>query len=331
MNMKITILTESEIRRCVNLDQEALATVEDGFTRLADGKASMPPIMRIDVPENNGEVDIKSAYLQGLDSFAVKMSSGFFDNYKLGLPSLGGMMILLSAKVGFPQALLLDNGYLTDVRTGLAGAIAAKYLAPQQVRTAGVIGAGAQARYQIRALQLVRDFERVLVYNRTPGRVDKYIEEMTAVLNVDIIQATSIADVVRQSEIVVTTTPAKEPFLQAEWLHPGLHITAMGSDAEEKNELEPAVLGRAGLLVCDRKSQVFRLGEHHHALAAGVIAEDDDIVELGELTAGRHPGRANDEQITVCDLTGTGVQDTAIALLTYRKAQEKGLGMTIEV
>jgi ornithine cyclodeaminase len=328
--MKITILTESEIRQCVKLDQEALTAVADGFTRLADGKASMPPIMRIDVLENNGEVDIKSAYLQGLDSFAVKMSSGFFNNYKLGLPSLGGMMILLSAQVGFPEALLLDNGYLTDVRTGLAGAIAAKYLAPQQVRTAGVIGAGAQARYQMRALQLVRNFERVLIYNRTPERVEEYIEEMTAVLNTEIIQADSIADVVRQSEVVVTTTPAKEPFLRADWLHPGLHITAMGSDAEEKNELHPDVLARADLLVCDRKSQVFRLGEHHHALAASVIAEDDEIVELGELTAERHPGRANDEQITVCDLTGTGVQDTAIALLAYRKAQEKGFGMTIE-
>lgn len=328
--MKITILTESEIRQCVDLDQEALAAVEDGFTRLADGKAVMPPIMRIDVPEHNGEVDVKSAYLQGLDSFAVKMSSGFFDNDKLGLPSLGGMMILLSAKVGFPQALLLDNGYLTDVRTGLAGAIVAKYLARQRLGTVGVIGAGAQARYQVRALKLVRDFEQVMVYNRTPERVEKYIEEMTAVLDADVLQATSIADVVRQSDVVITTTPAKKPFLKADWLHPGLHITAMGSDAEEKNELEPAVLNRADLLVCDRKSQVFRLGEHHHALAAGVITENDDIVELGELTAGRHPGRENDQQITVCDLTGTGVQDTAIALLAYRKAQEKGLGMTIE-
>jgi ornithine cyclodeaminase len=328
--MKITILTENEIRQCVDLDQEALAAVEDGFTRLADGKAVMPPIMRIDVPEHNGEVDVKSAYLQGLDSFAVKMSSGFFDNYKLGLPSLGGMMILLSSKVGFPQALLLDNGYLTDVRTGLAGAIAAKYLARQRLGTVGVIGAGGQARYQVRALKLVGDFEKVLVYNRTPERVDKYIEEMTAVLDADVLQATSIADVVRQSDVLITTTPTKKPFIKADWLHPGLHITAMGSDAEEKNELEPAVLGRADLLVCDRKSQVFRLGEHHHALAAGVITEDDDIVELGELTAGRHPGRENDQQITVCDLTGTGVQDTAIALLAYRKAQEKGLGMTIE-
>ncbi len=329
--MKITILTESEIRQCVRLDEEALRAVSNAFTQLAAGSVVMPPIMRIDVPEQNGEVDIKSAYVPGLDNFAVKMSSGFFDNYKLGLPSLGGMVILLSAKVGFPQALLLDNGYLTDVRTGLAGAIAAQHLAPQRVRTAGVIGAGAQARYQMQALKLVRNFERVLVYNRSPERVEKYVEEMTAVLDTEIIQADSVEEVVRQSQVVVTTTPAKKPFLQADWLHPGLHITAMGSDAEEKNELEPAVLVRADLLVCDRKSQVFRLGEHHHALEAGLITRESPIVELGELTSGQHPGRANDEQITVSDLTGTGVQDTAIASLAYRKAKEKGLGMTIEV
>ncbi len=328
--MNITILREAEIRQSAGLDLEALAAVEDGFTRLADGKAVMPPIMRIDVPEHNGEVDIKSAYLQGLDGFAVKMSSGFFDNHKLGLPSLGGMMILLSAKVGFPQALLLDNGYLTNVRTGLAGAIAAKYLAPKQVHTAGVIGAGKQGRFQMQGLKLVRDYDRLLVYDRLSEQVDKYVEEMTPVLGVDIIRAKSVEEVVRGSDVVVTTTPSKTPYLRAEWIHPGLHITAMGSDAESKNELEPAVLGRADLLVCDRKSQVFRLGEHHHALEAGVISEDDDILELGEITAGRHPGREDNTQITLCDLTGTGAQDTAIALLAYRKALENGLGMTIE-
>lgn len=328
--MQITILTEAEIRQCVNIDHEALAAVENGFTRLAGGKASMPPIMRVDVPENNGEVDIKTAYLQGLDSFAVKMSSGFFDNDKLGLPSLGGLMILLSAKIGFPQALLLDNGYLTDVRTGAAGAIAAKYLAKAQLDTAGVIGAGAQARFQMRALKLVRNFNRLLVYSRAAEKVDRYIREMTPELGVEIIKAGSAEAVVRGSELVVTTTPAKQPYLKAEWLHPGLHITAMGSDAEEKQELYAGALGRADLLVCDRKSQAFRLGELHHALAAGVISENDPITELGEITAGRSPGRQNDEQITICDLTGTGVQDTAIALLAYQKAQKAGLGMPIE-
>lgn len=328
--MQITILTEAEIRQCVNIDHEALAAVEDGFTRLAGGKASMPPIMRVDVPEHNGEVDIKTAYLQGLDSFAVKMSSGFFDNDKLGLPSLSGLMIVLSAKIGFPQALLLDNGYLTDVRTGAAGAIAAKYLAKAQLDTAGVIGAGAQARFQMRALKLVRNFNRLLVYSRAAEKVDRYIREMTPELGVEIIKAGSAEAVVRGSELVVTTTPAKQPYLKAEWLHPGLHITAMGSDAEEKQELYAGALGRADLLVCDRKSQAFRLGELHHALAAGVISENDPITELGEITAGRSPGRQNDEQITICDLTGTGVQDTAIALLAYQKAQKAGLGMPIE-
>jgi ornithine cyclodeaminase len=328
--MQITILTEAEIRQCVQLDHEALAAVEDAFTRLAEGKATMPPIMRIDVPEHNGEVDIKSAYLSGLDSFAVKISSGFFDNYKLGLPSLGGLMVLLSAKIGFPQALLLDNGYLTDVRTGLAGAIAAKYLARPQLETIGVIGAGVQARYQVRALQLVREFKRVLVYSKTPARVDQYIAEVTAELGLEVKSVTSAEQVVRGSDVVITTTPAKHPLIQAEWLQPGLHLTAMGSDAEEKQELEAEVLRRADLVVCDRKSQAFRLGELHHALAAGLIAEDDPIIEIGELTAGRQPGRQSEAQITVADLTGTGAQDTAIALLAYQKAREAGLGMSIE-
>lgn len=328
--MKITILTEAELRQCAGIDQEALAAVEDAFTRLADGKANMPPIMRIDIPENNGEVDIKSAYLQGLDSFAVKMSSGFFDNYKLGLPSLGGMMILLSAKIGFPEALLLDNGYLTDVRTGLAGAIAANYLAREQIETVGVIGAGAQARYQIRALKLVRDFDKLLIYSKTAERVEQYVNDMSRELGLEIVIANDAESVVTASDLVITTTPAKSPYLRAEWLHPGLHITAMGSDAEEKQELQAEALGRADILVCDRKSQAFRLGELHHALEAGVISADDNIIELGEITAGRQPGRQNEAQITICDLTGTGAQDTAIALLAYRQAQAAGLGMQIE-
>jgi ornithine cyclodeaminase len=328
--MRTVILTEAEIRQCVTVDQEGLAAIEDGFTRLAQGKATMPPIMRVDIPENNGEVDIKSAYLQGLDSFAVKLSSGFFDNYKLGLPSLSGMMVLLSTETGVPQAILLDNGYLTDVRTGLAGALAAKYLAREQIETAGVIGAGTQARYQMRGLKLVRDFSKLLVYSEPREGIEPYIAEMVPELGIEIRAAEDAATVVRQSDVVVTTTPARHPYLEADWLHPGLHITAMGADAEGKQELQAEVLGRADVLVCDRRAQVFRLGEHHHALQAGVISRQDDVIELGEITAAHRAGRQNEEQITICDLTGTGVQDTAIALLAYRKAREKGLGLEID-
>ena len=329
--MQITILTETELRQCVQLDQAALDAVADAFTRLANGQAMMPPIMRVEVPENNGEVDIKSAYLQGLDSFAVKMSSGFFNNSKLGLPSLGGLMILLSAKIGFPEALLLDNGYLTDVRTGAAGAVAAQHLARPNIDTVGVIGAGAQARYQVRALALVRRFSRLLVYSQTPERVEQYAADMRRELGVTVEPQASAEAVVRGSDLLITTTPAKSPLVQADWLPPGLHITAMGSDAEGKQELHAEVLDRADVVVCDRKSQAFRLGELHHAREAGLLAEDDPkVIELGDITAGRRPGRQNDQAITIADLTGTGAQDTAIALLAFRQAQAAGFGTQIE-
>ena len=327
--MAIVVLTEKELRSCVRLDQEAISAVADGFTSLASGEVTLPPIVRVDVPEHKGEVDIKTAYVRGFDSFAIKIASGFHDNYRLGLQTGSGMMIVVSAVTGYPEAVLLDNGYLTDVRTGAAGALAARYLAPKQVETAGVIGSGTQARYQMIALKQVRDFQRLMVYGIVPDQVEQYAAEMGSVLGVEILKAEDVETVVRNSEVVVTCTPAKEPYLKAEWLHPGLHITAMGTDAEDKQELYADALGRADLLVCDRKSQSFRLGEFHNGLEAGVLSPDDPIIELGDLTSGREPGRRSDEEITICDLTGVGVQDTAIARLAYRKAMEKNLGLRI--
>jgi ectoine utilization protein EutC len=327
--MTITILTEVEIRSCVGLNEEAISAVANGFTSLAAGEVTLPPIVRIDVPEYTGEVDIKTAYVRGLDSFAIKIAAGFFQNYRLGLPTGSGIMVLVSARTGRPEAVLLDNGYLTDVRTGAAGALAARYLARKRVETAGVIGSGMQARYQIRALKQVRDFQQLMVYGIVLDQVEEYAAEMASVLGVEVVQAADVETVVRNSDVVVTCTPAKEPYLKAEWLHPGLHITAMGTDTEDKQELYADALGRADLLVCDRKSQSFRLGEFHNGLEAGVISEDDPIIELGDLTSGRKPGRESEEEITICDLTGVGVQDTAIALLAYQKAMEKNLGLRI--
>jgi ectoine utilization protein EutC len=328
--MTITILTEAEIRRCVALDTDALDAVAEGFTKLAAGEATVPPILRVDVPANNGEVDVKTAYVHGLDSFAIKIAAGFFDNRQLGLPTGSGMMVLVSAVTGRPEAVLLDNGYLTDVRTGIAGALAARHLARQQIATAGVIGSGMQARYQIRALRLVRDFQRLLVYGINPAEVDEYAAEMAAEPGIEVITAGSAEAVVRESDVVVTTTPSHTPVIMADWLHPGLHITCMGSDSEHKQEIDAAVFGRVDRIVCDRKAQCFRLGELHHALAAGVIREDSPIDELGELTSGSKPGRQSDDAITICDLTGVGVQDTAIALLAYRRAQAQGMGLALD-
>ena len=324
------IFTEPELKQYVQLNLEAISVIEEAFTKLANNEVIMPPIMRVDIHDQNGEVDVKTAYIKGKDMFAIKVSSGFFNNYKLGLPSGNGLMMLISTKTGIPQAILLDNGYLTDVRTAAAGAIAAKYLSRENIETVGVIGAGGQARFQVRALKLVRNFKKVLVYSRSTERAKKYAEDMSAELGIEVEVADSAEMVVRNSDTVITTTPAKEPIIKAEWLHPGLHITAMGSDAEHKQELEAEVLVRADKLVCDTKAQCARLGELHHALTRGLLTSDSSIIELGQLTSKELIGRENDEQITVCDLTGTGVQDTAIALFAYNEMKKRNLGLNVE-
>ena len=325
----IKVLVENEIRQCVGMNKTAFFAVSEGFSRLAEEKATVPPIVRIDVPEANGEVDIKTAYIHGKESFAIKIAAGFLDNYKLGLPTGSGMMVLVSTKTGNPEAILLDNGYLTDIRTGIAGAIAAEHLAKQKVKTVGVIGSGAQARYQVRGIKLVRDFKRLFIFGIVSEQVDQYIEEMSEELGIEVIKAKSAEEVVRQSDIVVTTTPSREPYLKAEWLHPGLHITCMGSDSEFKQELYADVFSRVDKIVCDRKSQVFKLGELHHALTQGILKDESSVTELGEITLNIKPGRQNDTEITICDLTGVGVQDTAIALLAYKQAKIKELGLDI--
>ena len=328
--MKVTVLTESDLRKCVTLDHEVVEAIGEAFTWLAQGKAYMPPIMHIPVPENNGDFDFKSAHARGVESLAVKLGAGFFDNRKIGLPNSTAMVVLLNAKTGFARAVLLDNGYLTDVRTGAAGAVAAKHLARQHVDTVGVIGAGAQGRYQMLGLRQVRNFKRLMVYDLEETQVQRYIQEMSAQLDVQIVPALDVRTVFESSDIIVTTTPSRTPYVKAAWLRPGMHITCMGSDLPEKQELEPDVLAKADVLVCDRKTQCFKMGELHHGLDAGVISEGSEIIELGEVTSGRAMGRQNDDQITICDLTGTGVQDTAISLLAYKKATEMGLGIQVD-
>jgi ectoine utilization protein EutC len=324
--LPIVILSEVELRQCVLLDTEVVEAVGRAFSSLALGQATLPPVMTVEIPDCGGEVDVKTAYLAGEESFAIKIASGFVGNARLGLPTGSGLMVLISAQTGFPQALLLDNGYLTNVRTGAAGALAAQYLAPARVRTAGVIGSGTQARYQVQGLRLVRHFEQLLVYGVVPDEVERYVGEMREALAVEVTRAASAEEVVRHSDVVITTTPSRQPYVRKDWLHQGLHMTCMGSDVSHKQELYANVIGRADRLVCDLKAQCFQLGELHHALKQGVLSADADIIELGELTTGKRLGRQSEDEITICDLTGVGVQDTAIALLAYRRAIEGGLG-----
>jgi ectoine utilization protein EutC len=328
--MEVLLVKEEEIRRSVSIE-EAIEAVEAGFTRLAAGEVNLPPVLSLDLPEIKGEVHVKGAYISGAASLAIKVATGFYDNPSLGLPSGSGLMMVFSARTGFLQALLFDNAYLTDIRTGAAGAVAAKYLSRDKVSVVGVVGTGAQGRYQIMALAKVRSFDKLIAYDLDQARLARYVEEMPDIIGVDCLAAPDVETVVRQSDILVTSTPSTKPFVRAQWLHAGLHITAMGSDAPYKQELESQVLARADLLVCDHRGQCSERGELHHALEDGTIDEAREIVELGDVTSGRHSGRTDESQITVCDLTGVGVQDAAIATLAYEKALQEGLGSRLNL
>ena len=319
---KMKILTEVELRRIVPLDLEAIACVEDAFHALATKAVAMPPILRLDIPEHRGEVDVKTAYVPGLDGFAIKISPGFFDNPKLGLPSLNGMMVLLSSKTGLVEALLLDNGYLTDVRTAAAGAVAAKHLSRPDSATAAIFGAGMQAAMQLEALMLVRPIRKTRIWARDLAKSEATAHAMASRLGIEVTAEANAERAVAGADIIVTTTPSNTPLLKAEWLSPGQHLTAMGSDGPGKQELDPAVLSRADRIVCDSRRQSTHLGELQNAR----LGDGATVVELGQVTAGLEAGRSDDRQITVCDLTGLGVQDTAIAVFAFQKARARGLG-----
>lgn len=324
----IRVLTEADLRSAVGIGHDELDAVEAVYPLISQGVGSMPPIMRIDVPENNGEIDIKSAYLPGYSGIAVKVSAGFFDNPAKGLPSLGGLMIVFDSATGVPQSALFDNGYLTDVRTGLAGAVAARHLAREDASIAAVFGAGAQARYQLEALMLVRPIEVVHVWARRLEKAEELATEMTGRLGVPVVAAPTPESAVSGSDVLITTTPATEPIVTTSMLHPGLHITAVGSDAETKREIASDVLAAADQFVCDSVAQSSRLGELRAAVAAGF--DSGQAVELGAVIGGDVPGRRGDDDITVCDLTGTGAQDTAIASLAVERCDESGAGVVIE-
>ncbi|MCJ8054726.1 ectoine utilization protein EutC [Shinella curvata] len=327
---RMNILTEADLRRIVPLDLEAIACIEKAFHALATQAVVMPPILRLDMPEQRAEVDVKTAYVPGLDGFAIKISPGFFDNPKLGLPSTNGLMVLFSTKTGVVQAVLLDNGYLTDVRTAAAGAVAARYLSRPDASIAAVFGAGMQARLQLEALSLVRPIREARIWARDMAKAEATAAALTVTLGFPVRAEADGKAAVDGADIIVTTTPSETPVLRAAWLQPGQHVTAMGSDAEHKNEIEPAVITGAGLYVADSLKQTRRLGELHHAIEAGLVTDGTTFPELGEIIAGRKTGRSGPEQITVADLTGTGIQDTAIATLAAARATAAGAGTTFE-
>ena len=323
------ILNSMEIKECVQFNAELIPIIEDAFKNLSLGKTVMPPILRVDIEKYHGESDVKAAYIQGLDSFAVKVASGFFNNPKLGLPSSNGLMILLDSQTGVIKSVLLDKGYLTDVRTAIAGAIASKYLSNPDSSTVAIIGTGIQARMQLEALTLVRDIKNVNVWSRDIKKTHAYIEDVSKNINLNFTAFNNTNEVVNNADILITTTPSKKSLVDFSSLPKGIHITAMGSDAEEKNELEPDIIKNCDVYVPDSQAQTSILGELNHAIKNNLIKSDMIFNDLGKIIINPELGRKNNDDITVADLTGTGVQDTAIARYAYAIADKKKLGIIV--
>jgi ornithine cyclodeaminase len=328
--VQVRVLAESEIRDVIG-PPEALRVVRAAFVALHRGEASLPGVIGFVLP-NGGEVHVKAAYLHGAPFFCVKEAGGFPCARAQSLPTNSGMMQAFDAETGRLRGLLFDNGYLTDLRTGAAGALSADVLARRGVVQAGIVGTGVQARYQLEALLSVRQPGRVLVWGRSEEKARAFASEVSGRYKWLPIEAVgNVYQAVEGSEVLVTVTGATEPLVREDWVMQGTHITAVGSDGPDKCELMGQVLAKADKVVADRLDQCLALGEIHHAVNGGFMTAADVYGELGALLAGAKRGRERDDEITVADLTGVGVQDAAVAGFVMEEAERRDLGRMIEI
>ena len=305
----VRVLREADVRAALPM-AACIDAVEGAFVAYSSGEAELPSVIHLDVPEARGEIHVKAGHIHGAPAYAVKVASGF---YAADPPAIDGLVVVFDAATGAPVAFLLDGGYVTDTRTGAAGGVAARWLAPEHATVVGVVGTGIQARRQVEALRCVRDVTEVRVWGRDADRASAAASDVGGVI------APTVREAVDAADVVITCTASTEPLVRAEWIAPGTHITAVGSDGAGKQELDPELLRRADMLVVDSLDQCRRLGELQHALDVA-----DRAVELGTVCAGTSPGRTSSTQLTVCDLTGVGVQDVAAANAVLANAGDSG-------
>ena len=293
--------------------------MREAFVAYSRGQSSVPPVGELLLPD--GETHIKFGHIRGDRSFVIKVATGFYGNPAKGLSTSNGLFLLFDAKTGAPLAILLDGGRLTDLRTGLAGAIAAECLSPRPVEAIGVIGTGIQARRQVENLMPVTPCRRLVVYGRSPAAAAAYRDEMEA-NGFSVVVASLPSDVAAQANLIVTTTPSTEPLLHARDVRAGSHITAVGADSPAKNELDPMLIARADRVIADSISQCCERGEIHHALRRGLVTASG-ISELGSVIAGDSPSRNSSTEITIADLTGVAVQDIVIAQTVFAALRQE--------
>ena len=299
---------------------DLLPLIKKGFVAYSEGRSVVPPVGELSFKDPPGDVHIKYGYITGDEYYVIKIASGFWNNEQLGISNGQGMMLLFKQQTGQCEAILLDDAYLTDVRTAVAGAICAELFA-NEVNCIGVLGTGLQARMQVQYLKNITSCHKVLVWGRNRKKMEIYQKDMVRLgFQVDLSSAPK--EVAKECNLIITTTASTVPLLSSINIQPGTHITAMGSDTLTKQELEVDILSMADLVVADSIAQCKERGEIFHGLTSGSITKDE-IVELGSILNGSQAGRSSPDQITVADLTGVAVQDIQIAAAVHKAYKEK--------
>lgn len=298
--------------------------IEDGFVAYSQGRVVVPPVGEMIFEKPPGDVHIKYGYIKEDDYFAIKIASGFYENYKIDLPTSDGLILLFSQRDGSLASILLDECYLTNVRTAVAGQIVAKYMAPSKIDCIGVFGTGIQGRMQAKYLKPVVDCSDIMVWGLPQDNFDTYQLDMEK-LGYTVQTTTDAGEVTEKCRLIITATPSQSPLIDVSQVRPGTHITAMGSDTHLKQELDPKILQTADVVVADSIEQCLTRGEISKTLQAGLI-DQADLIELGDVIAGHQSGRTSDAQITVADLTGVAVQDIQIAKAVHEALLQSDSG-----
>ena len=302
-------LNKSQIMELFQFDNAA-KVISAAYIASSSGNVQTGDVVHLSFPGSNGDCHVKSGHINNAESYVIKIASGFYDNPSKGLPSSNGMMLAFSASTGEPKAILRDEGWLTDMRTGIGGAVATKALAAKNAEKVLIIGSGIQAQFQAKCLASLMP-ERPFNFNiwgRNTSAAAALAEELRGYnLNADV--AKNLDEEVPLADIIITTTPATSSLFGDNLVRPGTHITAIGADTHGKQELPTSLIESASLLVCDMISQSLNHGEFQ------VINDTDlskKVVELGNILSNNCAGRTSDNDITIADLTGIAAQDIAI-------------------
>jgi len=317
------LLTRADVSALLTLDQ-CIAAVESAFREHGLSRTSAPKVLGM--PAVDGGFHIKAALLT-LESayFAAKLNGNFFNNgERFGMPNIQGLLILADARNGYPLA-VMDSIEITILRTGAATAVAAKYLARSDATVATICGCGHQGRVQLRALARAVPLNKVFAFDLDDSRARNLADELAEELELQIEVVQDLPAAARKSDVCITCTPARKFILRKQDIAPGAFVAGVGADSEQKQELDPELMA-SSKVVADIREQCAEIGDLHHAISSGVMRLEDVHAELGEIVAGRKPGRTSKEEITIFDSTGTALQDVAAAAAAYERAIKEGLG-----